>query len=170
MIRSDEKNEIVAVRMDERLLHGIITTQWIPRTLCDRVMVIDDVVAGDPLKKEVMKLSRPVDKALSIIDRSTAVDHFREGRYRGQRLFILGRDLHILPELLELGIPLPAINIGMYYAPSRDHVLMKRVALSREDVQIIGALRRAGCSFVSQYVPSDETVKLDKVLAPLLSE
>ena len=167
MIRSDEKAQIVAVRMDERLLHGIITTQWIPRTLCDRVMVIDDVAANDPLKKEVMKLSKPVDKALSIIDRSTAINHFGEGKYHGQRIFILSRDLRVLPALLELGYPLPVINIGMYYAPARDHVLTKRVALSREDMQIIGVLRCAGCSFISQYIPSDETVRLDRALAHL---
>lgn len=168
MSRWDEKTEIVAVRMDERLLHGIITTQWIPRTLCDRVMVIDDVVANDPLKKEVMKLSKPFDKALSIIDRSTAMNNFRAGKYHGQRLFLLSRDFHILLDLQELEYPLPVINIGMYYAPSKDHRLTKRVVLSEEDVRIIGILRSGGCSFASQYVPSDETEKLDKLLDPLL--
>ena len=79
----------------------------------------------------------------------------------------MSRDLRVLPALLELGYPLPVINIGMYYAPARDHVLTKRVALSREDMQIIGVLRCAGCSFISQYVPSDETVRLDRALAHL---
>ena len=42
---------IVLTRIDNRLLHGVVATQWAPSTGCTRLMVIDNEVADDPQKK-----------------------------------------------------------------------------------------------------------------------
>ena len=165
--RFEGKNVIAAIRMDDRLLHGIITTQWVPRISCNRVMVIDDVVANDPLKKEVMRLSKPVNKALSVLDRKEAVKNFKDGKYQEQRVFILSRDFHILSDLMALGYDLPKINIGMYFSKEGEYALTKRFVLCRQDMEIIHSLLHAGCNFETQYVPSDETIKLNPQLETL---
>ena len=36
---------VVLARIDNRLLHGVVATQWSPETGCNRLMVIDDDVA-----------------------------------------------------------------------------------------------------------------------------
>ena len=36
---------IVLTRIDNRLLHGVVATQWAPSTGCTRLMVIDNEVA-----------------------------------------------------------------------------------------------------------------------------
>ena len=36
---------IIAARIDNRLLHGIVATQWVPEFRPQRLMVIDDIVA-----------------------------------------------------------------------------------------------------------------------------
>ena len=46
---------IVLTRIDNRLLHGVVATQWAPSTGCTRLMVIDNEVADDPQKKETMR-------------------------------------------------------------------------------------------------------------------
>ena len=43
--------EIKLARIDNRLLHGIVASQWAPSVGAMRVMIIDDEVAGDELKK-----------------------------------------------------------------------------------------------------------------------
>ena len=42
---------IVLARIDNRLLHGVVATQWAPTSGCNRIMVIDDGTANDPQKK-----------------------------------------------------------------------------------------------------------------------
>ena len=39
---------IVLTRIDNRLLHGIVMTQWAGTTGAQRVMVIDDKTANSP--------------------------------------------------------------------------------------------------------------------------
>ena len=41
---------IVLARIDNRLLHGIVATQWAGRSGAQRIMIIDDGVAGNELK------------------------------------------------------------------------------------------------------------------------
>ena len=42
---------IVLGRVDYRLLHGIVATMWAPQSGAQRVMVIDDRTANDPIIK-----------------------------------------------------------------------------------------------------------------------
>ena len=53
---------IVLGRVDYRLLHGIVATMWAPQSGAQRVMVIDDRTANDPIIKESMRLGKPVHK------------------------------------------------------------------------------------------------------------
>lgn len=75
---------------------------WIPRIKCDRVMIIDDTIANDPIKKEIMKLSKPANKALSIINRQTAILNFKKGKYKKQNIYIICKEISILCDLILL--------------------------------------------------------------------
>ena len=72
---------IVLTRIDNRLLHGVVATQWAPSTNCTRLMVIDNEVANDPQKKETMKFGRPSGVNLSIINEETALTNFSNHKY-----------------------------------------------------------------------------------------
>ena len=68
-------------RIDYRLLHGIVATMWAPQSGAQRVMVIDDKVANDPIIKESMRLGKPAGMACSIITLETAIKNFKAGKY-----------------------------------------------------------------------------------------
>ena len=63
---------IVLTRIDNRLLHGIVMTQWAGTTGAQRVMVIDDKTANSPILKQTMMLAKPAGMAASIITYDTA--------------------------------------------------------------------------------------------------
>lgn len=77
---------IVLARIDNRLLHGIVATQWTPLSGASRVMVIDDTVADTPMLKEAMKMGKPLVVSLSIINRETAYTNFKAGKYDSQKV------------------------------------------------------------------------------------
>ena len=63
---------IVLARIDNRLLHGIVATQWAGRSGAQRIMIIDDTVANNELTKASMKLARPTG--------TVSYTHLRPGR------------------------------------------------------------------------------------------
>ena len=50
---------IVWTRIDDRLIHGQVMTQWIQYTEANEVLIIDDGVAKDSFLQMVMKSSVP---------------------------------------------------------------------------------------------------------------
>ena len=57
---------IVLARIDNRLLHGIVATQWAGRSGAQRIMIIDDTVANNELTK-ASRTSSTICKALNCI-------------------------------------------------------------------------------------------------------
>ena len=158
------KPKIIAVRIDDRLLHGIIVTQWLPQIKCNRVVIIDDAIANDELKKEVMRLSKPVNKALSIINKASFIENINSGRYGKQRLYIISKDISILPLLSELQYDLPKINFGMYFAKNSCYSLTNRIVISNSDLILLKKMVNLGLIFEAQYVPSEYATNLNIVI------
>ena len=53
--------EIVLTRIDDRLIHGQVATQWIAKTGANTVFVLNDEVAKDPFKQELMNMIAPAN-------------------------------------------------------------------------------------------------------------
>ncbi|GAY76858.1 phosphoenolpyruvate-dependent sugar phosphotransferase system EIIB [Sporolactobacillus inulinus] len=70
---------LVLARIDQRLIHGIVVTQWAAHTKAKRLMVVDDEVSKDETQKAAMRMSKPSGTGMSIIDTETAIANFNKG-------------------------------------------------------------------------------------------
>lgn len=103
---------VVMARIDNRLLHGIIVTQWAPVSGATRVMVIDDKVAGDEVLKSTMRMARPAGMAVSIISEQTALKNFAAGKYDREKVFVIAKEPETMLRLVESGVELPSLIVG----------------------------------------------------------
>lgn len=154
---------IVLARIDNRLLHGVVATQWAPMTGCTRLMVIDDEVANDLQKKEMMKFGRPSGVNLSIIDEKKALENFKNHKYDGQKVFIVTKSPSLLLKIAKIEI-LNKVNIGGTVQMANGIELSNRAMASKQDVEDYKALRELGSDVQIQYVPSDNAVSVDEFL------
>lgn len=156
---------ISLARIDSRLLHGIVATQWTPQVSPDRVMVIDDEFADDPVKKEGMKLGKPTGVALSIISRGTAYANFGSHKYDGQKVFLLVRDPQIVLDLLKQGEQIPKLTIGGTLLPETEAIkVSKRAFVKKEEVKIYQEIAKFGTKITIQFVPNDPEEHLSKYI------
>ena len=44
---------ITFLRIDDRVIHGQITTRWIRECPCDGIVVVNDSIAEDPILKKI---------------------------------------------------------------------------------------------------------------------
>ena len=56
----------LAVRVDDRLIHGQVVTQWVNVFKAQHIVVIDNNVAKDKMQKSVLKFAAPPDIKVSI--------------------------------------------------------------------------------------------------------
>lgn len=155
-----EKTQIVGIRLDYRLLHGVVATQWVPILGCNRIFIIDDIIAMDDLQKELIKLIRPANCSISVLNEKNAFNNLISGKYNGQKLYILIRKFDTLCHLLDQSMDFPSINIGMYVSADAAFSVTNKVALSENEYRILKMYEKSGCRFELQYVPSDRRMFL----------
>ena len=149
---------VVMARIDNRLLHGIIVTQWAPVSGATRVMVIDDKVAGDEVLKSTMRMARPAGMAVSIISEQTALKNFAAGKYDREKVFVIAKEPETILHLVESGIELPSLIVGGSLVKEGGVQLTQRA--SAENVQSYKALIAHGVKVTAQFVPADKPVSV----------
>ena len=159
---------IVLARIDNRLLHGIVATQWAGRSGAQRIMIIDDTVANNELTKASMKLARPTGMAISIITEETALNNFKAGKYNDHTVFVLVKKPETLVKLSEIGVKIPELVIGGTVKPAEGEEAVKlsqRAFAKPDDIEAYKKIKRLrGTKLYAQYVPADAEVSIDEFL------
>lgn len=154
---------IILARIDNRLLHGIVASQWSPASNAARLMIINDNAANNDIIKNSMKLAKPAGMALSIITEETAIANFQQNKYGDQAIFLVVDNPAILVNLIKHGVALPKINIGGTVSRSNKYVLSNRASATEEEFQCYCYLTEHGSDVFIQYMLADRAIAFDSI-------
>jgi mannose/fructose/N-acetylgalactosamine-specific phosphotransferase system component IIB len=148
------------VRIDNRLVHGQVIEAWVPYLGARNILVVNDELADDDLRQEIIRLAVPSGVELSFIGVERIARHLDEhGRVvhpRGDTLLLFATcgDVH---RALQIGFALSTVNIGnLHYSPGKQQ-LCPHVALSSEDIGCLKAFAKRGIFLDFRCVPNDST-------------
>lgn len=156
--------KITMARIDNRLLHGIVIAQYLPKADCQRIMVIDDAVATDPKKKEMMMFAKPNGYAASIITLEKALENFKANKYEGQRIFLLAKTPRVFLELKKIGVPISELMVGATDLLNEGIKLSNRAFITEEQADELRELHKLGTYIYVQHAPSASPVDLFKII------
>lgn len=146
---------LVLARIDQRLIHGIVVTQWAGATKAKRLMVVDDEVSKDEVQKAAMRMSKPAGTGMSIIDTETAINNFNLGKYDNHNVLLIVREPYTLIRLAEAGIKIPKVNIGIIFDGENKTTVKKMVSVSEEEIIDLKKLEKMGIPVTFHFVPGD---------------
>ena len=152
---------LVLARVDQRLIHGIVVTQWAGATKAKRLMVVDDEVSKDEIQKSAMRMSKPAGTGMSIIDTETAINNFKAGKYDNHNVFMIVREPSILVKLAENGVEIPKVNIGIMFDGEGKKTVKKMVSVSEEEIQDFKKLEAMNIPVTFHYVPGESEEALE---------
>lgn len=155
---------VVLARVDQRLIHGLIVNQWAQSLKAKRFMVVDDVVSQNEELKASMRMSKPAGTGMSIINTEKAIKNFKNGNYDAQRVFILVKEPSKLLELIDAGIEIPKVNLGIMFAEDGRIPVTKFIALNDKEKADIKKIQDRGIPVTVQYVPVDPEENVTKYL------
>ncbi len=147
---------IVGARLDYRLLHGIVATQWTPTYTPHRIMIVDDKTANDHMLKDSMRLGKPAGVACSIISEETALTNFKAHKYDGQRVFLVTEDPNFVKKLMDLGEDIGELILGLSRSLSERRKISARYAVREEDEEVLAEILDRGVPIYSQYTPAEK--------------
>ena len=155
----------IGFRVDDRMIHGIVATQWIPSLNATRAMVIDDAAATNDLMRQSMKMATPAGVALSVIDHQKALTNISNNKYANQRVFCVFKTVESAYELFKAGVEIPQLNLGdVTQNTGETTVLGKTVRVNAKEKAMLKEMRDAGVKITVKFSIRDDEVDVSSLL------
>lgn len=155
---------IIHVRIDDRLIHGQVATQWTNELGATRIMVINDEIAKNDVQKTVLRMAAPPNVATSIIAKETAAANIKSGKYKGQKVLIVVKSPVDILELMHMGLEFKNINVGNMSVREGTRHVRPTVSINTIEEKAFKDLLEQGVAITTIMVPGDNTVFLKDVL------
>ncbi len=149
---------IVLFRVDHRLLHGQVVFSWCSALDPDCLLVADDAVVGDDLRKTTLKLGKPAGTKLVIKSVDDAIDAINAGRTDKYRLFAVVSNVADAVRMALACDQITAIDLGGTKAGEDKRKVSRMVYLAPEEEALLADAQAKGIEVYIQAVPSDARV------------
>lgn len=156
---------VVLYRVDERLIHGQVIVAWGSRLHPERVVVVDDILAGSEWEQELYSMGVPDDMEAEFDTVERALERLPGWQQSDERVLLLTRDVSTMNRLAATGLLEGAeINVGgIHHAPGRTRVL-RYVFLSDGEREELRELSGRSGTVVARDVPTARGVPLEELV------
>lgn len=153
---------IVLTRIDNRLIHGQVATQWCGVVGANLLLVANDSVAGDEFRQGLMNMAAPsyaqtryftIQKTCDIIGKASPA----------QKIAIICENPQDVLRLVEGGVPIKKLNIGNMHMSDGKRQVATSVAVDDADVAAFKKLQDLGVELEIKRVPDTATESTDKL-------
>jgi mannose/fructose/N-acetylgalactosamine-specific phosphotransferase system component IIB len=158
---------LVLVRVDDRLIHGQVVGGWLPVIQAERIVVVSDRAAADPLQTGLMRIAVPDDVEVDVLSVDAASARLIAGEWGEERVMLLLPGVQELNWLVDLGAPIRQVNLGgVHDAPGRVMVA-PHLAFTTDEKNILNRLFSKGILFETRPLPGDVPVPLHELVPGL---
>lgn len=169
-VLGDGKIKFVLARIDTRLLHGQVATNWTKATNPNRIIVVSDSVSKDDLRKKLIEQAAPPGVRAHVIPLDKLVQVYNDPRFGDTKALLLFENPQDALAVIEKGVEITELNIGSM-AHSVGKVQINNVlSVDQADVDTYKKLRDLGVKFDVRKVSGDSPSDLFKLIAAKAGE
>jgi PTS system N-acetylgalactosamine-specific IIB component len=143
---------ILLTRIDNRLVHGQVATQWNGTLGANLILVANDKVATDEIQQGLMDMAAPTGVAMRYFSIQKTIDVIGKAS-DDQKIFLIVRDPIDVLKLVEGGVPIKKVNIGNMHMAEGKRQVATTVAVDDADVAAFKKLQELGVELFIQRVP-----------------
>lgn len=158
------ESNILLTRVDNRLIHGQVTTQWNTTLGANVVAVANDEVAVNSMRQNIMRMAAPAGVELRFYSIDGAAEALAAPQ-ADERVFLIVKDPQDALALVKAGVPIEKVNIGNMHMASGKRQVSSSVAVDDTDVATFKELQDAGVELEIRRLPSTPVEDLDKLFA-----
>lgn len=155
---------ILLTRIDNRLLHGQVATQWTNVLGANLILVANDEVSTNKMRQGLMDMAAPNGVATRYFSIQKTIDVIGKAADR-QLIFIVCETPQDVLRLVEGGVPIKKVNIGNMHMAEGKRQVAKVIAVDDSDVAAFKKLRELGVELEIRRVPSEGTEDIEKLFS-----
>ena len=153
---------IVLTRIDNRLIHGQVATQWASSVKGNLILVANDKVANDTFRQGLMDMAAPGYAQTRYWSLQKTIDTIHKASDR-QMIFIICESPQDVLTLVEGGVPIKKVNIGNMHMAEGKRQVATVVAVDDKDVAAFKRLQELGVELEIRRVPQEGTEDVAKL-------
>lgn len=154
---------IVLTRVDHRLLHGQVAFAWTQDIGADCILIANNDVPNNEIRKTTIKLAKPQGVKLVIKNIEDSITALQSGVTDKYKLFIVVETIEDAYQLAKACPEIKHINLGGTKAAEGKESLSKAIHASTEEQNLMKELEAAGVEVEIRQVPSDKKLYLKDV-------
>jgi len=158
--RRNYKMKISLARIDDRLVHGQVVTSWSKETQCERIIVINDEVAADVMRKILLEQVAPPGVKSSVVGIDKAIRVFNNPKYADVNAMLLFTNPTDVLRMVEGGVALKSINIGGMSFKEGKKQITATISVNDQDIEAFKKLNKKGIELEIRKVSSDSKINL----------
>lgn len=155
---------ILLTRIDNRLIHGQVATQWNGTVGSNLILVANDEVAGNQMRQGLMDMAAPAGVQTRYFSLQKTIEVIHKASDK-QKIFLICETPQDVLTLVEGGVPITKVNIGNMHMADGKRQVATTVAVDDDDVEAFKKLLDKDIELSIQRVPStpvEDTNKLFK--------
>lgn len=153
---------IVLTRVDNRLIHGQVATNWLKTYNANLCIVADDAVAEDSMQQTLLKLAAgnmqirffTIQKTIDIIYKASP----------SQKIAIICRTPIQVAKLVAGNVPITTVNIGNMHDDEGKKKLQRTVYADAEEIAAMKELIDKGVTVEYRMLPKDHSINMAVLL------
>lgn len=133
--------ELALVRVDERLIHGVICVTWAPAVGANKVVAVDDITASDDFISSIMK-SCATNVAADIFSVEDAVKNWKENKFGEGKILLIFKYVKDALKAKEKGLDFDELQLGWITASPERENINQALNLSAQEAEMIRKLEK----------------------------
>lgn len=158
--------ELSLVRLDYRLIHGQVVTQWSRVVEIDRIVVVNDALAADTFMADIYRMSAPQGVGVEVLSIEEACAAWRKNKMGAGSVLLLFKYAEDALRAHEGGLAFGDLQVGGC-GGGKGSVAACGIAFQKEDVDTLKKIASKGVHVHVHVVPSQPDYSLDQVAEKL---
>jgi len=152
---------IVLARVDNRLIHGQVIESWVPYVLANYIVVVDDVVANDSFRRQLMTAVVPSTLRLAICSHDQISSLCSNPELASANVLLLFSTPVSALQAYREGLTFKALNLGNMHVGEDKCCISKTLYMDNNDLLALEQLVQLGVDVSAQCVPTDRVLHWD---------
>ncbi|MBK4765069.1 MAG: PTS mannose transporter subunit IIAB [Pantoea sp. Brub] len=152
--------KIALVRIDDRLIHGQITMDWAKKTNVTRIIVVNNEVSQDNVRKMLLQQSTPPGIMSHVINVDKMARIWNNPNYSQDIVMLLFTNPTDILNVITQGVNIQSVNIGGMSFKKEKIRVSDAVSVDQQDILAFKKLHDLNIELEIRKVSSDQKIKI----------
>ncbi|MGK0552613.1 PTS sugar transporter subunit IIB [Enterococcus faecalis] len=149
---------IKLLRIDERFVHGQVAFAWTNHLGADCILVANDEIATNNLRKKMLKMAAPTGTKFVVKSIKEAITTLKGDKIKKYQVFLIVGTVADAYAIVQQVPEIKEVNLGNLKKTDERRMVTSSVYLTEAERTLIKAIQAEGVSVQCQAVPTDKKI------------